>query len=176
MTSDSEAFQKRIAIVGNSGSGKTVLARRLGKIVRAPATSLDLLHWHNGEKRDEAEATRMVADLAKQPAWIIEGVYGWLVQAALVRATTFVWLDLPWAECLAGIKTRHSQRKAGMPDDAALLQWAEAYWDRQTSSSFKGHERIFRSFPGAKLRFCHRMDVERWISEVEAGERGFGRS
>ncbi|MFY9956597.1 hypothetical protein [Bradyrhizobium sp.] len=44
---------------------------------------------------DEDAAKRMVADAAAESKWIIEGVYGWLAELALPRATSLIWLDLP---------------------------------------------------------------------------------
>jgi hypothetical protein len=37
----------------------------------------------------------MVADATAESKWIIEGVYGWLAELALPRATSLIWLDLP---------------------------------------------------------------------------------
>src|SRR5665213_1597808 len=96
---------QRTVIIGNSGSGKSTLADRLAARLHIPAIDLDLMHWEDegyGQKRDESAARRLVAEAADEPRWIIEGVYGWLADAAIPRATGLVWLDLPWSECLAG--------------------------------------------------------------------------
>jgi len=39
----------------------------------------------------------MTLEVSTQPLWIIEGVYGWLAEVALPRATALIWLDLPWS-------------------------------------------------------------------------------
>jgi hypothetical protein len=41
------------------------------------------------------------------------------------------------------------QRRGGTAADFAdLLKWAEVYWDRETPTSFKGHQRLF------EFQFC----------------------
>jgi len=86
-------------IIGNSGSGKSTLTQQIAQHIGAPAIDLDHIHWQVqvGVKREEHLATDIVADVARQPRWIIEGVYGWLAAAALPFATSLIWLDTPSA-------------------------------------------------------------------------------
>ncbi len=160
----------RTLIIGNSGSGKSTLAHRLTAFSRAVVTDLDAVHWEgagHGAKRDEACALAMVHDVAAGDCWIIEGVYGWLAEAAAPRATALIWLDMPWAVCRAGLLQR---ARAGGGDVAcphALMTWAEAYWHRQTSTSFAGHAALHRAFGGAKWRLSDRAAVET-LREVAA--------
>jgi adenylate kinase family enzyme len=162
----------RVVIIGNSGSGKSTLAQELAQRVRAPAIDLDLFHWHEsyGIKRDEDAAKRMVAEAATESRWIIEGVYGWLAQAALPRATSLIWLDMPWNVCHEGLSARGLRRDATEGDHVALLEWAEAYWQRTTPTSFTGHLAMFEGFPRAKLRLRSRADI---ATMVAAGDHDF---
>src|ERR1019366_10250702 len=90
----------RLVVIGNSGSGKSTLANRVGAALKLPVHDLDRFHWlGNGHKRDEVAAKELVSDVATAAAWIIEGVYGWLAEVALSRATSLVWLDLSLAAC-----------------------------------------------------------------------------
>ena len=150
----------RWVIVGNSGSGKSTLAERLGQALHRPVHDLDLVHWHpDGAKRDEAEARARVAAVAATEAWIVEGVYGWLAEVALVRATRLIWLDIPWDACRAGLLARGLRRGMTVTDRDDLLAWARDYWTRTTSSSFTGHERLYRAFAGEKAHLRTRGDV-----------------
>lgn len=150
----------RIVIIGNSGSGKSSLAARAGSTLKLPVYDLDLLHWHEGgRKRDETEARRLAIQHASTSNWIIEGVYGWLAEAALPRAKTLVWLDLPWMECQDGLRRRGAQHGEAESDQAALLAWAGDYWTRTTSSSFAGHLQLYETFSGSKIRLQTRMEV-----------------
>lgn len=91
-----------------------------------------------------------MAAVATGPSWIIEGVYGWLAEVALERATALVWLDLPWAECRDGLLGRGLRRGMVPDDQEALLAWAAAYWSRETPSSAAGHARLYGAFGGPK--------------------------
>ncbi|WP_398479777.1 hypothetical protein [Tardiphaga sp.] len=154
------ALGPRVVIIGNSGSGKTTLARELARRENMPVTDLDRVHWQDDVtvKRDEHVAASMVAELAAEPLWVIEGVYGWLAAVALPSATTLIWLDMPWQVCQDGLTERGPWKGAADTDHAAFLDWAEAYWRRTTSTSFAGHQSLFDGFTGTRLRFQSRAE------------------
>ncbi len=154
----------RWVIIGNSGSGKSTLAERLGTALNRPVHDLDLVHWHpDGRKRDEDEAKARVAGIAATDAWIIEGVYGWLSEVALVRATLLIWLDIPWEACRYGLLARGLRRGMTLDDQRDLLAWAQDYRTRTTSSSFTGHQRIYDAFAGEKVRLRTRDEVAAFV-------------
>ena len=154
----------RWAVIGNSGSGKSTLAERVGAAMLLPIFDLDLVHWHSdGRKREEADAKARVADLAAGNGWVIEGVYGWLMDVALARARTLIWLDLSWDDCRDGLLARGLRRGMTQNDQDALLAWAQGYWTRTTPSSFTGHERLLRSFTGSKARLRSRDEVAAFV-------------
>jgi adenylate kinase family enzyme len=166
-----ESLQLRTLIIGNSGSGKSSLAQRLGALIHAPVFDLDLIHWKDdglGTKQDEDVARQKVADLAATERWVIEGVYGWLAQVVLPRATALIWLDIPWDVCREGLLARGQRHGGSANDFADLLEWAEAYWDRQTPTSFKGHQRVFETFSAAKLRIRNRNEGDRLLADLMA--------
>lgn len=159
-------FGQRTVIIGNSGSGKTTLACWLADRFDIPALDLDRVHWEGtvGTRRDEETARHMIRDEAAKPRWVIEGVYGWLVEAALPRATALIWLDLPWVECRAGLVARGPWPGVDEAGFAEFLAWAEAYRERQNSTSLAGHTRIFAGFGGEKIRLDSRSAVEAFIA------------
>jgi adenylate kinase family enzyme len=163
---------RRTLILGNSGSGKSTLAQGLAHLTDARPIDLDIIHWEadgHGAKRDAETARRMVAAAAADERWIIEGVYGWLADVALPRATALIWLDMPWPICRDGLASRGSRRGATDADGQALLAWAETYWQRTTSSSFVGHEAIFASFAGIKHHLRSRAEVSAFLATLPAG-------
>jgi adenylate kinase family enzyme len=167
-----EPLAERTVIIGNSGSGKSTLAEAIASLAHIPAIDLDLLHWEQdgyGVKRNEEVARQMALDVSNQPHWIIEGVFGWLAEIALPKATALVWLDFPWSLCRAGLLARGLRRGATSRDAGDLMKWAEAYWSRQTPSSFAGHSKIFNDFSGAKLRLENREQVAELLGNLRAG-------
>src|SRR3978361_188568 len=167
-----EPLVERAVIIGNSGSGKSTLAEAIASLAHIPAIDLDLLHWEQdgyGVKRNEEVARQMAFDVSNQPRWIIEGVFGWLAEIALLKATAFVWLDFPWNLRRAGLLARGLRRGATSRDAADLMKWAEAYWSRQTPSSYAGHLKMFEDFSGAKLRLENREQVAELLGNLRAG-------
>lgn len=88
---------RRIAVVGNSGSGKSTFAGRIADILDCEHIELDSIHhledWTPIE-RDEMR--RIVADRVAAETWVVDGNYRSLVQdLVFARADTAVWLDFP---------------------------------------------------------------------------------
>ena len=164
-----KAFSQRLLIIGNSGSGKSTLAEHVARRTSQAVFDLDLIHWHDDRrKRDEDQSRGMVRAIVPRPAWIIEGVYGWLADVAAPRATALVWIDLPWLACRDGLLRRGLRRGMTEADQDALLAWAEAYQTRSTPSSASGHGRLFAAFDGLKVRTSSREDLDALVAAVEA--------
>ena len=157
------ALKTRTLVIGNSGSGKSTLAVRIAEFAVCPVIDLDDIHWEENrasKKRDESLAIQMTTSITDEPKWVIEGVYGWLADFVTPRATALIWLNLPWHECKAGLERRGSSHGATDIQFNELLEWAQRYWTRQTSSSFAGHSKIFEHFRGKKLTLISRVDIE----------------
>lgn len=161
----------RILITGNAGSGKTWLAARLAGGLSVPLIGLDAVYWSGtfgGVERPKAEVVREVAARAEEAAWVIEGVYGWLLPAALPRATQFVFIDLPVEDCLANLRSRGKQ--GGETDAAfeAMLAWAGDYPIRQNANSRSAHLRLWEAFAGDKAMLGSRDEVGRFFGRLVA--------
>jgi adenylate kinase family enzyme len=166
-----KALKLRTLVIGNSGSGKSRLAEGIGALIHAPIFDLDLIHWKDngfGPKEDEEVARHKVASLAATERWVIEGVYGSLAEVVIPRATALVWLDLPWEVCRESLLARGQRRGGTEADFSELLKWAEAYWDRQTPTSFKGHRCLFDGFSAAKLRIQARKEADQLLADLTA--------
>jgi adenylate kinase family enzyme len=164
-----ETLSERTVIIGNSGAGKSAFAEDLSALIHVPVIDLDLLNWEGdgyGRKRDDDAARRMTLEVSARPLWIIEGVYGWLAESALPRATALIWLDFQWSLCRAGLLARSPRRGATDQDGVELLKWAETYWNRQTSSSFAGHSRMFSNFSGTKFRLENREQATLLLADL----------
>jgi adenylate kinase family enzyme len=87
----------RISIVGNSGSGKTRLARKVAKRLGVPHLELDaVFHQPGWTELDLPTFQQRVREFAAQDNWVIDGNYrSRLGTEVWDRADTVVWLDYP---------------------------------------------------------------------------------
>lgn len=88
---------KRVAVFGNTGAGKSTLARRLAELTHIPLYPLDLIQFRvGGAKVPHDEYLKAHAQLLQREAWIIDG-YGCRASAweRFALADTLVYIDLP---------------------------------------------------------------------------------
>lgn len=99
---------QRIVIVGNAGSGKSTMARLLGKRLGVDAIHLDALFWQPGWTKPDAEAFRTcVREAVAGDRWVCEGNYDQRTfDLRLPRADVFIWMDTPRWICLRRVILR----------------------------------------------------------------------
>lgn len=88
---------KRVAVFGNTGGGKSTLAKKLAELTRLPLHPLDLIEYRVGVgKVPHQEYLRAHADLLLREEWIIDG-YGSAASAweRFSKADTLVYINLP---------------------------------------------------------------------------------
>ncbi|CAN5740542.1 hypothetical protein BH09VER1_BH09VER1_10640 [soil metagenome] len=148
---------KRVVIIGNSGSGKSFLAKRMSAPTGTPVIELDRLVEEPGPSEGirSLNSVRAEVEAIKQrESWIVEGVAGELAELFLDRADYLIWLDLPWLTCREGLYASASQSDAAQVGQSLeeRLARAEGYWQRTDRCSYAGHQEIFDEFAGHKDR------------------------
>lgn len=85
----------RVAVIGNSGAGKTTFARELAARLAVPYVELDaIFHGPNWTELPPEEFRARVAAVVAGPAWVVDGNYSAVRPLVWARADTLVWLDL----------------------------------------------------------------------------------
>lgn len=101
----------RVAVVGTSCTGKSTLAARLAAGLGAPCIDLDEIHWGPGWTTDPPEVFRAKVEHAlAAPRWVCAGNYSVVRDLVWSRATTLVWLDLPFGTTLSRALRRTLRR------------------------------------------------------------------
>lgn len=87
---------ERIIIVGNTNSGKSTLAARLGKHLDVPHVELDALFWQPDWTEPPTEEFRArVAEAVAPGRWVMSGSYFRLISdITWPRADQVLWLDV----------------------------------------------------------------------------------
>jgi adenylate kinase family enzyme len=160
----------RVIIIGNSGAGKTTLARQLfsdlpteGSADRA-ILNLDSITWDepidgNVRRRSFADScAEMKRFMGRYTDWAIEGCYGTLIEAVMSEATVLYWLDLPLDVCLDRCRNRgwEPDKFATLEEQNAalayLLEWVASYETRDDEFGRAYHAKLFDQFLGEKYR------------------------
>jgi adenylate kinase family enzyme len=88
---------KKVAVFGNTGGGKSTLARRLAELTRLPLYPLDLIQFRaGGDEVPREEYLAAHADILRREEWIIDG-FGCVASAweRFSVADTLIYIDLP---------------------------------------------------------------------------------
>ena len=152
---------RRYLLFGNSGSGKTTMARALAKEHALVHLDLDSVAWTSpGVRRPTAESIAEVGRfLDANASWVIEGCYADLMEPILSAATEVRFLNPGVEACVANCRARpwepekypsKEQQDAVL---AFLLDWVREYETRDDEYSLKAHRALFDRFPGTKREF-----------------------
>ena len=168
---------KRIAIIGSSGAGKSILARDLGSILDIKVIHLDPYFWKPGwEERPKEERVKILQGLVEERQWIIEGTYFATSDMRLKEADTIIFMDMPSWLCFQRVIKRYmSYRKhklprpdlpEGSPDKLGLLYCLKILFFR-----FLGRRTIVRKLKeirNARIITLHSPDeIENFLDELK---------
>ncbi len=96
---DIQKYQ-RISVIGISGSGKSVFARKLGEKTGLPVYHMDSLFWsENWRERPEKDWQKDEEEILDKPQWILEGYIDGDWPKRLKRSEATIWLDPPGFVC-----------------------------------------------------------------------------
>ncbi|GGK79390.1 topology modulation protein [Mangrovihabitans endophyticus] len=165
---------QRIAILGASGAGKTVLARTLGDLLDLPVTHLDQLRY-DSDWNVIAEPDFVAAQhqLVAGTRWIADGNSLASLPVRAAAADTIIVLDPHPLVCLTGIAARRLRYRGGQHADGVydritleVLTYAATYRARhlpRVQACLREH--------ATRARVVHlrsRRAVTRYVAQVRA--------
>lgn len=181
---------QRVSVVGNAGSGMTVLAKRLSALLEVPHIELDAIHHLPGWTPIDPDAFRSELNrLTTGDGWVIDGNYRTVVMDGPVweRADTVVWLDLPRRTVMRQVITRTLSRvwrrqelwngnreRAGnllsLDPYTSIIAWAwtqHANYERRLGAAMASPRFSHLGF----VRLRSRREVERWLAGLRGASR-----
>jgi len=160
----------RILIIGNSGAGKTTLAKHLAEKDGLAHLDLDNVAWESSNPPKRApfsQSTQKMEDFfSKNPHWVAEGCYHDLISYAAKQASKLYFLDIPIEECIENASNRPWEaHKYGSKEqqDAnldMLIDWIKTYPSRSDEFSRTAHENLFIEFDGEKRLITHTLQLQ----------------
>ncbi len=151
----------RVLIYGNSGSGKTTMARETAHALGVPHLDLDSITWTVARVRKElAESVALLHEyIAATPAWVIEGCYGDVIAAAAPHCSELRFLNPGIESCVGNCRKRPWEpTKFATRDEQdamleALIAWVREYETRDDEYGLARHRAVFDSFGGVKREY-----------------------
>ncbi len=151
----------RIVIIGNSGSGKSTMAKELVTAHSLAHLDLDSLAWTSPAiRRPHEESIALLQEfLDTHPRWVVEGCYASLLEAVLLFASELRFLNPGLEACVRNCRTRpwEPHKFASKEEQDArldfLLAWVQEYERREDEYSLAAHRRLYESFSGQKREY-----------------------
>ncbi|MBY0291781.1 MAG: AAA family ATPase [Alphaproteobacteria bacterium] len=171
---------ERILIIGNSGSGKTWLGTTLSQKMNIPLHHMDTLRWDKGGykiRRSAADINKDLDAIQKQDQWILEGVFGKMVERCLPFSTLLIWLDLPWEDCKQNLLSRGPQFEdflnSNEKEEALnkLIEWASEHELRTDANSWDFFNNLYKNFKHTKMCLRSREDMLVFLNREYEGNK-----
>lgn len=109
----------KVAIIGNAGGGKSLLARDLSIAHGIPSFSIDNIQWGPGWTRRPLEVVaRTHVEWMAHDRWIVDGWGSWdLIETRLASSDTIVVVDFPFSVQVEWVHRRQAAVAAGLRTD-----------------------------------------------------------
>ncbi|MFI0743279.1 topology modulation protein [Streptomyces sp. NPDC021100] len=169
---------KKVAIVGCGGSGKSYVARELGRLLDAPVTHLDAAFYDDewNELPMEKFAARQ-RELVEQPKWVIDGNYNSTLRIRLEACDTVVLMDVSTVAALYGIFSRQIRHGAGHKGNGVhnrihrgVIKYVATY-RRKMRPRVMAKIEEFAAGRADVVLLPNRRQTRRWLEKVAAEHR-----
>ena len=165
---------KRIMLLGNSGSGKSWTAQRLGEKTGYPVIYLDKECWQPGwTYPPQEEWEKKNREYISGREWIIDGNHHETLEMRVEAADLILLFDINRLLCIYSVWKRHGHKRVDFPDyldekkDRAFWQFLGWVW-KFPEKCRPGILNIRKNHPEIMfLTFRTRKEVSEFLNEIE---------
>lgn len=166
-TEDINIFDyRRIMIIGNNGSGKSYLAKKLAMITGLPLIHLDAHFWQpNWDMPTKDQWHSKMEEFTEGEKWIIDGVcsHGDTLEMRFKRADFIIFLDINRFVCLLGVMKRQGKKR----EDTAEGHQTDEKFDRRFLGFCRGILN-FNKTRKVKLMDLHEKHLEKPFLTIDS--------
>jgi len=151
---------KNILIFGNSGAGKTTLAKKLQHEFNLKHLDLDILAWTKSSTPTRKPLSQSINDidtfLEDANDWVVEGCYADLLEYVANKANELIFLNPGVDICIKNCQNRpwephkYVSKEEQDKNLDMLIDWVREYELRDDEFSLKQHRIVYDSFSGNK--------------------------
>jgi adenylate kinase family enzyme len=178
-----------VAVVGNSGSGKTTIGRAVAAALGVAFVELDAIHHQPGwQPLPRDQFRRRVGQIVAADGWVIDGNYRAVRDLVWGRADTVIWFDLPRRTVMRRVIVRTVRRVVTGVElwngnrepvtglfradpEKSIIRWA---WTRHTM--YRDRYAAAAADPAYAhltfVRIAGRADARRLLDDLTAGAPG----
>ena len=163
------ALGPRICILGPSNSGKSTLARAIGRQCGLPAVHLDQLYHQphtDWQPRPNAEFVRLHDAAIAQERWVMDGNYSLCIPQRLARATGLIVLELSTLTSLLRYLRRtwwQQDRAGGLAGGRDSVKWGMIrHITVTTPKNRQKYAALFALSPLPKIYLRSARELQAW--------------
>lgn len=167
---------KKIIVLGNAGSGKTVFATRLSEILGLPLVHLDKEYWRPGWKETPREDwIEKHKKIISEDEWIIDGNYSVLLKERFLQADAVMFLDISATQCYINLFKRKIQYsntdRPDLPEDCPEFIRPDQlkkvfYFSRSSRNRIQSY---MVRYPRKEMHTFYTLkSANEWLDELEA--------
>lgn len=102
----------RISVIGGPGTGKSTLAKNIGKEVNLPIYHLDAIHHlENWKVRDSVERDKIILEKIEEERWVIDGTYKSTLEARVKKSDMVIFLNYSTIARVRSVLSRYFKNK-----------------------------------------------------------------